>query len=74
VVLSGGGYDGKVGLLAIKSAGGLALVQRPQDSAAPSMPRHAIIADRVDAILSIEDLATAIDGLMRTGTAAGVPR
>ncbi len=69
-MLTGGGYDGHAGLMAIKSAGGVALVQRPEDSTAPSMPRHAIAKDRIDAVLGVRDLATAIGTLMRGGWSA----
>jgi len=65
IVLSGGGYDGGAGLQAIKAAGGIALVQRPEDSTAPSMPRYAIAADRIDGVLNVRELATAIGALMR---------
>jgi two-component system, chemotaxis family, protein-glutamate methylesterase/glutaminase len=65
VVLSGGGYDGKAGLLAIKAGCGIAIVQRPEESLAKSMPHHAIVADRVDAILPVVEIARALERLMR---------
>ena len=42
VVLTGMLKDGTLGLMAIKQAGGFALVQSPSDSAHPSMPENAI--------------------------------
>jgi two-component system chemotaxis response regulator CheB len=67
IVLSGGGNDGHAGLMAIKRGGGLALVQRPEESAASSMPRNAINKDRVDAVLSLRELSEAVDAMMRGG-------
>jgi two-component system CheB/CheR fusion protein len=37
--------DGSEGLLAIKEAGGVALVQLPQEATYSEMPRNAIVAD-----------------------------
>ena len=42
VVLSGMLKDGTLGLKAIKEAGGMALVQAPEEAAYPQMPRSAI--------------------------------
>jgi two-component system chemotaxis response regulator CheB len=47
VILSGGADDGTSGMYAIKSRGGIALVQAPDDAVNPSMPRSVI--DRVGA-------------------------
>lgn len=48
VVLSGGMDDGTAGLAAIKSAGGIALVQDPSTAVEPSMPRSALANVEVD--------------------------
>jgi len=48
VVLSGMGSDGTRGLLAIKAAGGLCVVQEPNSAQFDSMPRSAIAADCAD--------------------------
>jgi two-component system chemotaxis response regulator CheB len=64
VVLTGGGHDGLSGLLAIKSAGGLALVQRPSEAQSPSMPAHAIMEDRPDAVMTLDQIGSTIASLM----------
>jgi len=56
VLLSGGGSDGVEGLIAIKAAGGLSLVQRPDEAKVPSMPLTAIREDDVDAALTSEEI------------------
>jgi two-component system chemotaxis response regulator CheB len=48
VILSGQLDDGVAGLYAIKARGGLAIVQDPNDAAAPSMPQHAVRLVDVD--------------------------
>jgi two-component system chemotaxis response regulator CheB len=60
VILSGALDDGAAGLLCIKEAGGLAVVQDPTEATYPAMPRNAIAATRVDHILPIEAIAELI--------------
>ncbi len=50
VVLSGMGSDGTLGLQAIKSQGGLTLVQQPESADFDSMPRSAITAGCADIV------------------------
>ena len=50
VVLSGMGSDGTLGLQAIKSHGGLTLVQSPESAQFDSMPKSAIAAGCVDIV------------------------
>jgi two-component system CheB/CheR fusion protein len=50
IVLSGMGSDGTLGLQAIRSLGGLTLVQRPESAQFDSMPRSAIAAGCADII------------------------
>lgn len=56
VVLSGSGVDGTIGLKAIKSEGGVAIVQDPKTARFDSMPSSAIASGIADLILSPEDI------------------
>jgi two-component system chemotaxis response regulator CheB len=67
VVLSGQLDDGARGLAAIKKAGGIAIVQSPDEAAYPDMPRNAIKYDGpVDLVAPIPDLALQIIRLTKT--------
>jgi two-component system chemotaxis response regulator CheB len=63
VLMTGCGGDGVPGLIDIKEAGGLSLVQDPCEATHPTMPNRAIKQDDVDAILPIVGLAAAITAL-----------
>ena len=56
VVLSGMGSDGTLGLLAIKSQGGLTLVQQPETAQFDSMPKSALAAGCVDIVAPVSEL------------------
>jgi len=60
VVVSGGLDDGTAGLGAVKQAGGLALVQDPEEAVARGMPSHAIKHVAVDRIVRAHEIAPAI--------------
>ena len=69
VVLSGQLDDGTRGLAAIKRAGGIAMVQSPDEAAYPEMPRNAIKYDgSVDLIAPISGLAAEITRLTGAST------
>jgi two-component system chemotaxis response regulator CheB len=57
VVLSGALYDGSLGLLAVKTRGGMAIVQDPREAAVDSMPRSALKLVEADAVLSAGEIA-----------------
>ena len=57
VILSGADSDGALGLQAIRSEGGIAIVQIEGSTKNPEMPRAAIAAGSVDLILSPEEIA-----------------
>jgi two-component system chemotaxis response regulator CheB len=64
VALTGNLNDGTSGLAAIKRAGGLAVVQDPQEALFSSMPRSAIDHVPIDRVVSIRDLANTLTELM----------
>jgi two-component system, chemotaxis family, protein-glutamate methylesterase/glutaminase len=63
VVLSGALDDGTAGLLAIKSRGGVALVQQPEEALYPGMPHNAIEHVHVDHVLPAAAIAEALTRL-----------
>jgi two-component system CheB/CheR fusion protein len=60
IVLSGTGADGSAGLVAIKQAGGLVLVQQPEEAGFDGMPRNAIATGKADTVLPITGIAFAL--------------
>jgi two-component system chemotaxis response regulator CheB len=73
VLLSGSGDDGVAGLIRIKAAGGMSLVQAPDQAKHPSMPVNAIRYDGVDAALPVNHLALAL-GVLAAGQKFELPR
>ncbi|MBV1879158.1 MAG: chemotaxis protein CheB [Pseudomonadales bacterium] len=63
IILTGYNSDGAKGLQRIKQAGGLALVQDPEDAEVPDMPLAAIKITPVDAILTLDQLAQYLNRL-----------
>jgi two-component system chemotaxis response regulator CheB len=57
VVLSGSLYDGTAGLMAVRTAGGLAVVQDPGDAMVAAMPENAIQLAGGDHVVRIAELA-----------------
>ncbi|ARN81228.1 chemotaxis protein CheB [Methylocystis bryophila] len=57
IILSGAGSDGTVGVKAIKEAGGIILVQDPQEAEYGSMPSSAIATGVVDLVLPVREIA-----------------
>jgi two-component system chemotaxis response regulator CheB len=80
VVLSGQLDDGSAGLMAIKMAGGLAIVQDPAEAICPEMPSRAIQYAGADRVLRVQeiagllaDLASEQSGVQRKHLEASVP-
>jgi two-component system, chemotaxis family, CheB/CheR fusion protein len=65
VILSGAGSDGALGVRAVKEAGGIILVQDPNEADYSSMPRSAIETGVVDFVLPVRDLAKRLGDLIR---------
>jgi two-component system chemotaxis response regulator CheB len=65
VVLSGALDDGTAGLGAIKQAGGVAIVQDPDEAFAPGMPRSARAYVDVDHVLPLREIGPMITSLVR---------
>lgn len=64
VVLSGYRDDGTAGLVDIKKAGGIAIVQDADDAAAPQMPLHAAERVRPDYIVKANQIAAVLVRLL----------
>lgn len=56
VILSGSGSDGTIGSRAIKEAGGMILVQRPEEAKFDGMPKSAIQTGLVDYVLPVDQI------------------
>ncbi len=56
VVLSGTGSDGRIGIQAIKSAGGFVLAQDPATARFDGMPLSAVATGLVDAVMAPEEM------------------
>jgi two-component system CheB/CheR fusion protein len=65
IVLTGAGSDGAAGVTAVKEAGGIILVQDPNEAEYASMPRSAIATGAADFILPIKELAERLVMLVR---------
>ena len=68
VIGSGALDDGTAGLAAVKQAGGIAVVQDPEEASTPSMPRSALLATRADHILPVLEIAPLLSALVRERT------
>jgi two-component system chemotaxis response regulator CheB len=71
VVLTGMGRDGADGLLAIRQAGGLAVVQEHSSCVIPGMPDAALRVAGADEIVALSDLPAAIARLVAGQGPAG---
>lgn len=60
IILSGAGSDGAAGLRAIKAAGGLTLVQDPDDAEHSGMPQSAVETGVVDKVLPTSEMASVL--------------
>jgi two-component system chemotaxis response regulator CheB len=65
VVLSGTLEDGTAGLAAIKAAGGIAIVQQPDETSYPGMPLSAMAGAAVDHVLPSHAIGPCLARLVR---------
>jgi Chemotaxis response regulator containing a CheY-like receiver domain and a methylesterase domain len=63
VLLTGGGDDGVRGLINIKAAAGISIIQNPDEAKASSMPMNALLYDHVDLVLSLQEIPSAVAAL-----------
>jgi two-component system CheB/CheR fusion protein len=73
VLLSGMGADGRLGLQAIKTQGGLTLAQQPETAQFDSMPRSAIAAGCVDIVAPPGELPGRILGVVGSASHRAQP-
>ncbi len=65
VVLTGMLRDGTLGLRAVRDAGGITIVQDPEEAEAPEMPRAAMKDLGVDYCVALSDIGPLLDLLVR---------
>lgn len=63
VLLTGGNQDGAAGLQAIRGAGGVTVVQDPQQAQAPYMPEQALALGDIDYVLTLAQIADLLRSL-----------
>ena len=66
VILTGANADGAAGLACVRRAGGAAIVQQPDDAAAPAMPRAALELAGADHCVALDEMASLINRLCMT--------
>ncbi|HEX3904433.1 MAG TPA: chemotaxis protein CheB [Polyangia bacterium] len=64
IILTGANEDGARGLAAVQQAGGLAVVQSPEEAQVAVMPRAAIAATGTDAVLPLAEIASLLGRLV----------
>lgn len=74
VLLSGALDDGSAGMVEIKRAGGLTIVQDPVDAIIPYMPRNAMAAVAIDCVLTADQIASKLNELIGSGDTMPLPK
>ena len=74
VILSGTGSDGSAGLVTVRRAGGVAVLQDPREAAFPEMPWNAMDSAGADYTASLSDMPSLLDRLVRQGLPPGTGR
>ncbi|MGY1831290.1 chemotaxis protein CheB [Geodermatophilus sp. SYSU D01180] len=73
VVLSGALDDGTAGTIAVRTRGGAALAQDPEEALYPSMPLHAVDVGGADHVAGLAELPKLLDRLVREEVDAVAP-
>jgi two-component system chemotaxis response regulator CheB len=63
IVLTGASQDGANGIKAVTNAGGIAIIQRPDEAFAPTMPEAASAACPSAHLMPLEEIATYLQGI-----------
>lgn len=63
MLLSGANSDGTLGLKAIQEAGGIAIIQNPENALMPFMPQNALLNMKPNLILDIPDLLAYLNSI-----------
>lgn len=72
IILTGVGYDGTAGLLAIKQHGGITIVQDPADAPWPSMPQSALERVEIDYLIPLLSMASLLVRLVEPSLSCGI--
>lgn len=73
VVLTGLLDDGTEGLIAITAAGGMSVIQDPEDAQWPSMPRNALKRDHVAHVVPLDGLGKLLTRLVAEESGPSIP-
>lgn len=73
VILTGTLDDGTAGIAAVREAGGVTIVQDPDEAFAPGMPRSAIASGKVDHVVPLRDIAMLIGALVEEDAPSRLP-
>lgn len=68
IVLTGASHDGAAGLTRIEAAGGVGVVQDPQEAVERRMPGHARRRDHPDYCCALDDMAALLCDLVKGGS------
>lgn len=65
IILTGAGFDGSRGLLKVKQAGGVTIVQDPADAEMDSMPKSALQLQKADYVVPLSEMPSLLARLAK---------
>jgi two-component system chemotaxis response regulator CheB len=71
IIMTGMGDDGAEGIEALHKSGGITIAQDEKSSVVYGMPREAVLRNAVDQVLSLNQIAAALDSLAKKVTRDG---